>query len=228
MPSTRSVPPADGRHAADHAHRRGLAGAVRAEEAERLAAAQLEVDAVDGGEGRRVSPRGIGFSEIVRFHEQFVVGIDDHVGILGSACDSEQAVYDRYARTYVRIDTQTTHRKNRDGPQTGGSRSGHVDYEPHAPARAGHRPVTAAPRRRPAGPRPRRRRRVHADRAAVDGPALRGLGRQGRRRRARRGDAREDVRARRGRARHDAAGHGRPRRAARAARRTFPTCRCCS
>src|SRR5439155_4615369 len=38
------------RYAADHAHRRALAGAVRAEEAERLAALHVEVDAVDRGE----------------------------------------------------------------------------------------------------------------------------------------------------------------------------------
>jgi hypothetical protein len=38
------------RHRTDHAHRRGLARAVRAEETERLAGRDLEVDAVDGGE----------------------------------------------------------------------------------------------------------------------------------------------------------------------------------
>ena len=41
---------ADRRDAADHPHRRGLAGAVRAEEAERLARRDVEVDRVDGGE----------------------------------------------------------------------------------------------------------------------------------------------------------------------------------
>ena len=40
----------DGRDAPDHAHRRRLARAVRAEEAERLAALQVEVDRVDGDE----------------------------------------------------------------------------------------------------------------------------------------------------------------------------------
>ena len=40
----------DRRDAADHAHRRRLAGAVRPEEAERLAAVDLDVDPVDGGE----------------------------------------------------------------------------------------------------------------------------------------------------------------------------------
>ena len=38
------------RDAADHPHRRGLAGAVRAEEAERLARRDVEVDGVDRGE----------------------------------------------------------------------------------------------------------------------------------------------------------------------------------
>ena len=38
------------RGAADHPHRRRLAGAVGSEEAERLAAVDLDVDAVDGGE----------------------------------------------------------------------------------------------------------------------------------------------------------------------------------
>ena len=38
------------RHRADHAHRGGLAGAVRAEQPERLARRDLERDAVDGGE----------------------------------------------------------------------------------------------------------------------------------------------------------------------------------
>ena len=37
----------DRRHAADHPHRRGLAGAVRAQEAERLALRDVEVDGVD-------------------------------------------------------------------------------------------------------------------------------------------------------------------------------------
>ena len=46
----RSVPPVDRRDAADHPHRRALAGAVRAEEAERLAPLDVEVDPVDGGE----------------------------------------------------------------------------------------------------------------------------------------------------------------------------------
>ena len=41
------------RHAADHAHRRRLARAVRSEEAERLAGFDREVDAVDGHERRR-------------------------------------------------------------------------------------------------------------------------------------------------------------------------------
>ena len=40
----------DRRDAADHAHRRGLAGAVGTEEAEGLAAVHVDVDAVDGGE----------------------------------------------------------------------------------------------------------------------------------------------------------------------------------
>ena len=39
-----------GRHASDHAHRRRLAGAVRPEEPERLAAVDLDLDPVDGGE----------------------------------------------------------------------------------------------------------------------------------------------------------------------------------
>src|SRR5690606_876947 len=38
------------RHAPDHPHRRGFAGAVRAEEAERLTGPHLEVDAVDRDE----------------------------------------------------------------------------------------------------------------------------------------------------------------------------------
>ena len=38
------------RDAADHAHRRRLAGAVGAEEAERLASVHLDIDPVDGGE----------------------------------------------------------------------------------------------------------------------------------------------------------------------------------
>src|SRR5581483_8942324 len=38
------------RDAADHAHRRALAGAVRAEEPERLAGLHVEVDPVDGDE----------------------------------------------------------------------------------------------------------------------------------------------------------------------------------
>src|SRR6185437_2852817 len=38
------------RDAADHPHRRALAGTVRAEKAERLARLYREVDAVDGGE----------------------------------------------------------------------------------------------------------------------------------------------------------------------------------
>ena len=42
--------PADRRHATDHAHRRRLARAVGPEEAERLATAHLDVDAVDRGE----------------------------------------------------------------------------------------------------------------------------------------------------------------------------------
>ena len=45
-----SVPARDRRDAADHPHRRGLAGAVRAEEAERFARRDVEVDGVDGGE----------------------------------------------------------------------------------------------------------------------------------------------------------------------------------
>ena len=40
----------DRRDAADHAHRRRLAGAVRTEEPERLARCHLDVDAVDRGE----------------------------------------------------------------------------------------------------------------------------------------------------------------------------------
>ena len=43
-------PRRDRRDAADHPHRRALAGAVRPEEAERLAALDVEVDAVDGDE----------------------------------------------------------------------------------------------------------------------------------------------------------------------------------
>ena len=46
----------DGRHAADHPHGGGLPGTVRPEEAEGLALAHLEVDAVDGGE--RAEPLG--------------------------------------------------------------------------------------------------------------------------------------------------------------------------
>src|SRR5690606_3139126 len=38
------------RHATDHAHRRRLAGTVRAEKPERLAAPHVDVDAVDGDE----------------------------------------------------------------------------------------------------------------------------------------------------------------------------------
>ena len=49
-PKIRSSPVGHRRHAADHPHRRRLAGTVRAEEAERLAALHLDVDAVDGGE----------------------------------------------------------------------------------------------------------------------------------------------------------------------------------
>src|SRR4029078_7709967 len=42
------------RHAPDHPHRRGLPGAVRAEEAEELAAVHVEVVAVDRGERAEV------------------------------------------------------------------------------------------------------------------------------------------------------------------------------
>ena len=46
----RELTPAARRDGADHAHGRRLAGAVRPEEAERLAARHLEVDSVDGDE----------------------------------------------------------------------------------------------------------------------------------------------------------------------------------
>ena len=50
MSRMRSSPSVTRRDAADHPHRRGLAGAVGTEEAERLTPAHLDVDAVDGGE----------------------------------------------------------------------------------------------------------------------------------------------------------------------------------
>ena len=50
MPRTVERAVGDRRDAADHPHRRGLAGAVRAEEAERLAGRDVEVDGVDRGE----------------------------------------------------------------------------------------------------------------------------------------------------------------------------------
>jgi hypothetical protein len=43
-------PGADGRHARDHPHGGGLAGAIGSEEPERLAAGDLEVDPVHGDE----------------------------------------------------------------------------------------------------------------------------------------------------------------------------------
>ena len=46
----RQLAPARRRDAADHPHGRGLAGAVRAEEAERLTPPELEIDPVHGGE----------------------------------------------------------------------------------------------------------------------------------------------------------------------------------
>ena len=49
----RSSPPLTRRDRSDHPHRRGLAGAVGAEEAERLAPAYVDVDAVDRLERRR-------------------------------------------------------------------------------------------------------------------------------------------------------------------------------
>ncbi len=50
MPEDAQRSVGDGRDAADHAHRRRLPRAVRAEEAERLAALEVEVDAVHGDE----------------------------------------------------------------------------------------------------------------------------------------------------------------------------------
>ena len=47
MPRIRSSPPLTGRDRGDHPHRRGLAGAVGPEEAERLTAADVDVDALD-------------------------------------------------------------------------------------------------------------------------------------------------------------------------------------
>ena len=44
------MPARDRRDAADHPHRRGLAGAVGPEEAERFAGRDVEVDGVDRGE----------------------------------------------------------------------------------------------------------------------------------------------------------------------------------
>ena len=66
-PSTRSVAVGDRRDAADHAHRRGLAGAVGAEEAERLAAVHVDVDAVDRGEVAEAlhQPAGVDQRQVV-------------------------------------------------------------------------------------------------------------------------------------------------------------------
>ena len=50
MPRTAQRAAGQRRDAADHPHRRGLAGAVGAEEAERFAGRDVEVDGVDGGE----------------------------------------------------------------------------------------------------------------------------------------------------------------------------------
>ena len=55
-PKTVSVPSADRRDGADHAHRRGLAGAVGAQEPERLAGRHVEIHAVHGRE--RAEPLG--------------------------------------------------------------------------------------------------------------------------------------------------------------------------
>ena len=64
----------DRRDAGDHAHGGGLAGAVGAEDAERLAPVQVEVDAVDRGEGRAVALlRGEPFYEVLR--------VDQDVGV---------------------------------------------------------------------------------------------------------------------------------------------------
>ena len=110
-----------------------------------------------------------------------------------------------------------------------GARSGHTPTvrscrrtrpaPPAAPAPAAP-PARPDPARRLPGAGPRRRRRADADRAAVDGAALRGLGRADQRATAlaRRAD-RPRVPARRRRARRDAARPRRPRGAAPAARR---------
>ena len=50
----------------DHAHRRRLARAVRAEEPERLPATQLEPDPVDGTELRHLAPGRVDLAEIGR------------------------------------------------------------------------------------------------------------------------------------------------------------------
>ena len=77
----------------------------------------------------------------------------------------------------------------------------------------------AHPTRRHAGPRARRRRRAHADRAALYGAALRGLGRPDRGRRPGRGPHRAELPPGRRRARRDAARLRRAGGAAPAARR---------
>ena len=56
-------PSADRRDAADHPHRRALAGPVRAEEAERLAACDVEVDPVDGGQLAEALDESAGMDE---------------------------------------------------------------------------------------------------------------------------------------------------------------------
>ena len=60
---TASVPVGDRRDAADHPHRRGLAGAVRAEEAERFAGRDVEVDGVDRGEVAEALGQAAGMDE---------------------------------------------------------------------------------------------------------------------------------------------------------------------
>jgi len=56
-------PVADRRDAADHAHGRGLAGAVRAEEAERFAGSHVEVDGVDRDELAEALGQAAGMDE---------------------------------------------------------------------------------------------------------------------------------------------------------------------